>query len=135
MRHLIVLIGLAVIEKAQLARDLSDELQSQGHTVRIMDSSSTADDARLPDESRRAEESVLIWNTPAETDIDQLASRLITLEADGIRPLTIALLDNRTCECFPTVQDQLEQTADLTFHLPFELRDVLWSISTQLSAS
>ena len=34
----------------------------------------------------------------------------------------IALIDNRTCDCFPHLRELLEATADLTLHAPFNIR-------------
>lgn len=132
MQRLIVLLGLTPIEKTQLANDLAVHLQQRGHTVRRVVPPSMAEDPAWLDEITQAAETVLIWNTPAETDLDQLATQLLSVEAHGVQPLTIALIDTRTCECFPALEEQLEQTADLTLRLPFDIEETLWSISAQL---
>jgi hypothetical protein len=134
MQKLIILIGLASVEKAQLARDLSVYLQGKGYSTRQLDRDvdEFADSYTQTATKSSTSEQIIIWNTPDDMEMDRLADVLPDVEAAGIEPFTVALLDTRTCDCFPTLREEMEQTADLTLFLPFELKEALWSISAQL---
>lgn len=135
MQKWIALIGLNGTGKAQLAHDLSVYLHEQGYTTRRFDGTvARFEEAQMPPIIPTSDD-ILIWNTPAETDVEHLAALMVEVEAQSIQPLTIALLDTRTCDCFPTLREEMEQTADLTFWLPFDLKEALWKVSTALALS
>jgi hypothetical protein len=132
MQKLITLVGLNTVAKAQLMRDLSAHFQEQGLTTQQFDGSVTRFADTNIQTSVKSDDQITIWNTPQNTEMERLSSVLLDQEAQGVQPLTIALLDTRTCDCFPTLREEMEQTADLTLSLPFDLKEALWKVSEQL---
>lgn len=99
--QLIVLTGLAVVEKQQLAQELVDHFR----TVVVDDLTA------LPANAER-----LIFIAPAQISPDELYALLDELPA-GIEVLTVAVIDTRTCDCFPNLRCTLEQNADVVINV------------------
>ncbi|RMF76865.1 MAG: hypothetical protein D6737_19385 [Chloroflexi bacterium] len=141
---LFVLTGLVSIEKAQFAVDLARQTTRHYTTVAIIDNLSRAsitqkfycgDIIRITgDLSHNLADTIL--KTGAEVIVLAASETLrpdeLLLTLDRVRDdmpqlavQIIALIDDRTCECFPVVQEQLEQYADMTVRAPFDAHSVL----------
>jgi hypothetical protein len=132
MQKLVVLIGLNTLAKAQLARDLSVYFQEQGYVTSQTDSALKPFADVYTQTPGKASEQIMIWATPENTEMERLVDILADVKWSGIEPLTIALLDTHTCDCFPRLREEMEATADLTLSMPFDTQEALWSISAQL---
>ena len=140
--QLIVLTGLVITEKQQLACDLARHYQAQGERAVVLDNGvgiASADDLRVE---------------PLKGDLDQLAEKVAQLAAEvvvlaahpGTSPQvlfatldalsvqqpdlqvrTLVLIDTRTCDCFPHLREELEMHADVFLNVPFSLDDALKS--------
>lgn len=140
---LIVLTGLVVIEKMHLTQELATHFEKRGKKVFILDNI-----ARLP--MKHEISNVVVQRITGDITI-QLKDILHNLDADivllasseqghpdnlfttfdtlsdtlDINILTLALIDLRTCDCFPTVRETLEQYADVSILLPYKMDEVL----------
>ena len=148
--RLIAITGLAGIEKGRLTLDMAAHLQEHGQRVRVLDNAENNPlndlhgyaPSLIPFERITDDLSVLLYSHFAEisaqdTDIvllnvaeslnpEQLYASLMgipEISIDDVR--VIAVLDDRTCNCFPHVYDLLEQFADLTLTYPFTLEEAL----------
>ena len=138
--QLIVLTGLVITEKQQLALDLTRHYQAQGERAVVLDNGvgiTSADDLRIE---------------PLKGDLDQLAEKVAQLAVDvvilaaypgtspqdlfatldtlsvqqpDVQVRTLALIDTRTCDCFPHLREELEMHADVVLNVPFSLDDAL----------
>ena len=139
---LIVLTGLVAIEKAELALELAEHTMQQGQSVTVLDNI-----ARMPLQTtavpvQRIEgdslEQLSYWLTDVNSDVvilavseqvhpDTLFVMLDNLynQFDTIEIQTLALIDTRTCDCFPHVRESLEEYADVVVMLPYSLDEVL----------
>lgn len=136
---LIVLTGLVSIEKIQFAGELA---QAFPH-ARIIDNV-----ARLAMNSEAFAQPIeritgdilpelpvllaeqherTILAVSEETNPHALFETLETISAmqSELEILTIALIDLRTCDCFPHLREALEQAADISLLLPYNLAEVL----------
>lgn len=144
MMKLVVLAGLITVEKIQLARELASFFKQQALKVLVLDNV-----ARLPMKPGNFDVPVqritdditiqlkhLLQNSDADLLILALSEQIhpddcfIMLEnlSDTIAEIdirSIALLDTRTCDCFPNLRENLEQYADLSIYLPYRLDEVL----------
>lgn len=140
---LIVLTGLVVIEKMQLAKELARHFEKQGKNVLILDNIARL--AMKHDNSHVAIQRIVgditvalkdtLHNLDADIALlavseqvypDNLFATLDDLsDTLGIKILTLALIDLRTCDCFPTVRETLEQYADVSILLPYKMDEVL----------
>lgn len=137
----IVLTGLVSIEKAQLARDLASYFSSD-KSITIIDNI-----ARLPiDDSdnaqiKRYEEDItkqlpeILHRVPADIVIvaisEQTHPEKLFIALDDLQEqsdwqiYTLALIDKRTCDCFPNVREALELYADISVMMPYKIDEVL----------
>jgi hypothetical protein len=99
--QLIVLTGLAVVEKQQLAQELAS------HFSAVIVDNLTA----LPSAAE-----TMIFVAPAQISPDDLYALLDTLPP-GCEVLTVAVIDTRTCDCFPNLRNTLEQNADVVVNV------------------
>lgn len=147
--HMIVFTGLVVVEKQQLALDLAQHALEQGQRVAIIDHMAYR---RFPEE---ALPHVAYYRLEGELD-DQLLPLLDAIDADRVfllvsettppdvlfaqldalqanRPIvevqTLALINTRTCDCFPHLREQLEMYADVVVNMPVQLADVLRQVT------
>lgn len=136
---LIVLTGLVSVEKAEAAAHLAGKAAGRGQRVTVLDNIArlpmpadgfaeppmriTGDISRvLPQVLDHLEADVAILAAAETTNPDDL---FVTLDAlhdthphVGVR--TIALIDLRTCDCFPQIRERLELYADHVLNLPVE---------------
>lgn len=133
--RLIVLTGLVVVEKLQMAVDLA--WQNAAEPLLVIDQVSrlSLDCTRLPEQARcvRLEGDLLPLLREAHEPLVILAASeslapdalfMLLDEARNALPAlsvqTIALVDTRTCDCFPTLREMLEAYADRTIYLPLD---------------
>jgi hypothetical protein len=144
--RLIALAGLVSVEKMQLALDLARYYREQGASVTIIDTI-----ARLYIEPASLSGETLI--RPQGDIFTQLPALLTTIEAevvvwavsetaapetlfgalddlDGVDTLTLALIDTRTCDCFPNLRVSLETHADLIVNLPYDFYEIVARMET-----
>jgi hypothetical protein len=140
----IVLTGLVSIEKGEFAVELARHYKQQGLSVTVIDNIARQP-INHPDTTfsiRRIEGDILPELSDllreVDTDVVLVASSeqvlpealFVTLDKlyddfDKIEIRTLALIDTRTCDCFPHVREQLEQYADEVVRLPYQLEKVL----------
>lgn len=142
---LIALTGLVSIEKRDLTLELAQHYRDTGQRVAIVDNI-----ARLPIDPEltggetllRVEGDItpnlaaLLENSSADIVILAVSERMhpeTWLAAlDNLREIrpdieaqTTALIDLRTCDCFPNVRELLERYADKVVMLPYRLAQVV----------
>ncbi|MBZ0293248.1 MAG: hypothetical protein K8L99_11845 [Anaerolineae bacterium] len=143
---LVVLTGLVAVEKLQLAADLARHYVAAGETVAILDhvsrlplSQSTLPTVvtsvrlegdlslTLAQHLREINREVVILAVSETVPPDALFVLLDRLSAEvpELEVQTLALVDTRTCDCFPTMREALEAYADVTLYLPFEWEEVM----------
>lgn len=142
---LIVLTGLVAVEKLQLAADLARYYIAAGETVTVLDHVSRMPlaEANLPPAVTNIrlegdlEPSLLHLREPASDVVILAASETLPPDAlfvllDGLSAQlpdldvqTLALVDTRTCDCFPMMRESLENYADVTLYLPFTFEAVM----------
>ena len=136
---LIVLTGLVAFEKIQLAAELAQVFPQ----ARIIDNG-----ARLAMDSEifampieritgdilselpmliRQKAELTILAVSENTNPHSLVETLdqISVHQPDLQIITIALIDLRTCDCFPHLREALEEVADLSLFLPYNLAEVL----------
>lgn len=135
---IIALAGLAAGEKAELALDLARHFSQAGQRVHLTDNMQhmrvPAD--RLPQQVTHDRQTSLpaaataAFESVAEVTLLVVAEQAAPDElfalldsAAGVRVL--AIVDDRTCDCFPTLRQSLEDHADAVLRPPFTLREVL----------
>ena len=137
MKRLIALTGLVSVEKAEIAQALAHHYATQGSTVTLIDNI-----ARFAIESEtaiRLNGDIAHYLAPT---LDHIASDVVVLAAaetanpddlftalDALHAeyavYTLALIDTRTCDCFPALRQALETYADAVIQLPTEFDTVL----------
>lgn len=140
---LIVLTGLVVIEKIELTVELANTYLAQGLSVSIVDNIARipidsevapvlpqriiGDIATQLDNLQHLDSDIVILAASESANPDSLFSALELLR-DSIPNLethTIALIDLRTCDCFPNVREHLERYAHQVIMMPYTLEEVL----------
>ena len=143
---LIILAGLVSVEKGQLALELANHFIKQNRRVAIIDNI-----ARLPIDMDhlnltrkiRLDGTVLgafheIIEIVISCDISLLAisetmnpvnlSEFIGNIYERINDIditTAAMIDTRTCDCFPTLREMLERNADIIVTIPYDLSELV----------
>jgi hypothetical protein len=142
---LILLTGLVAVEKRDLALELALHYGADGLAVTLVDNI-----ARMPidPEFTGGETLVRVDGDITHFLADMLPDALIdvviaavseTMPPDtlfaaveqlqsmvpAVEVQTIALIDMRTCDCFPTLRETLERHANTVVMLPYELPQVL----------
>lgn len=138
-----ILAGLVVIEKAQLAAQLANHLHLRDEAVALIDNL-----ARLPidgettDVAPQRVEGDLLPTLPEVLDAQEADTVVVALSEQATpepiftavdrlqqqrnHEITLfALIDTRTCDCFPQVRQGFEEIADEVLMLPIELEEVL----------
>ena len=105
-----VLTGL--VRKAEFAAQLAAQVNAT-----VINSPEEA--ATLPADA------VVVWPVPAEVHPENVLEMLDRFPNAEIRQ--IAMIDNRTCDCFPHLREMLEDHADLTLNYPFAIEEVIAS--------
>lgn len=137
MTRLTAVMGLVVQEKIDFVRDRACYLHEQGQRVQVLDNIArlSIDPDNLPCPVQRinsplqashinahtaqADEILLAVSETAHPD--GVFATLAWL--DGVALTTVALIDTRTCDCFPHVRDTLESLADVVVNLPYKQED------------
>lgn len=147
--RLIVLAGLVSIEKIELAAALAQHFMQAGQSVTVMDNVSRLplDDSRLDDVvAVRIDGALGAQLIPALSglpgDVVILAAsetispdELLLLLDDARRQISglevqmLALIDTRTCDCFPQFRVSLETYADGVVNLPAAINEVVEVLS------
>ncbi|MCU0512139.1 MAG: hypothetical protein MUE40_06160 [Anaerolineae bacterium] len=142
--HLVVLTGLVSIEKRDLALALAQSCLADGHRVALIDNI-----ARLPVDPELTAGATLLRlqgdvTQYLATTLEHVAADVVILAASetahpealfsalaalaearpGLRVRTAALIDLRTCDCFPNVRQVLERYADVIVNLPCDVAGV-----------
>lgn len=141
--HLIALLGLVSVEKAELAAQIANHVTDSGLRAVIFDGGARlrvdtewvaaarlvrldADRlAQIPDLLAASDEDVAILAAPETAATDAVFAALAALERPGLTITTAALIDLRTCDCFPNLRAELEASADVTLAIPYALPDAL----------
>lgn len=139
--RLIVLAGLVAIEKINLAVELAEHFAEQGQRVTVLDNITRISidpellfrpqlqrlngDVldRLPDIIASQMADTLIFATSENYSPDALFIALDELSAHAVQ--TLALIDLRTCDCFPHMRQLFEDYADIVVNMPYDLSEVL----------
>ena len=133
----IVIAGLVSVEKHELALDLARYYSTQGHSVALVDNIARL---RLPDDQLPADvalqriEGTLTAAAITLLDADMVIiaasemaepESLFTALLDLPNVQILALIDTRTCDCFPNVRESLELHVDAVLNLPISYQDLL----------
>jgi hypothetical protein len=141
--RLIVLVGLVSVEKIQLTIELAKHFTSKRKTVTIVDNVSRlhieADAplyriealSELNTVLRTIKEQIILFAVSETVSPEMLLDTLD--ELTGIKITTLAMIDTRTCECFPNLRVAFEDYADVVVNVPYELSEVVWGLSNFLS--
>ncbi|MEM9951318.1 MAG: hypothetical protein AAF846_06955 [Chloroflexota bacterium] len=138
----IVLTGLVTVEKAQLSLDLANKAVANGLSVKMIDNIArqpivnnqhlieqrTGDILpQLPAVLANTDADVVIVALSEQTHPEKLFVTLdaLTEQFTDSDIYSLALIDTRTCDCFPNVRQALEMYADATIMLPYQLDEVL----------
>ncbi len=136
---LMVLTGLVSVEKAAAAAYLAKHYAEQGQRVTVLDNVAripmdvtlfaqapqriTGDISRvLPQVLDHVQGDVVILAVSEAANPDDVYVALDALKETHphIAVKTIALIDTRTCDCFPQIRERLELYADHIVNLPIE---------------
>ena len=137
----IVLTGLVSIEKGQLARELAKHFL-KNKSVTIIDNIARISIEKLDGVLiKRYEENItkklpeILHSTLADIAIvavsEQAHPEKLFIALDDLQEqsdweiYTLALIDTRTCDCFPNVREALELYADVSVMMPYELDEVV----------
>jgi hypothetical protein len=148
VKRLILLTGLVSVEKVSLTLDLTAYYQSRGHSVSVIDNITRLhiDPGRLHVEKLIQHPGDILGALPglleslpgeiiiaAVSEMVPPLSLFATLdditEAYALHTQTIALIDLRTCDCFPQIRELLETYADVAVYLPYQLESVLAALN------
>jgi len=142
--YLLLLTGLVSVEKIHLTTQLARYFADQGERVAVLDNISRLhiDPATLP-----ASVTYQQINGPVDfaADLNDIhADRVLLALSETAEPAqtftglldvpagtaiyTLALIDTRTCDCFPAMRETLEDYADLTVNLPYVIEDVITAL-------
>lgn len=137
----IVLTGLVSIEKAQLARDLAGHFSSDNNVTIIDNIARLAIDPINDAQIKRYEEDItkklaeVLYAVPADIAVvaisEQAHPEKLFIALDDLQEqsdwqiYTLALIDTRTCDCFPNVREALELYADISVMMPYKIDEVL----------
>lgn len=140
-RTVIALAGLVAAEKAQLAAQLANHYSAQGVPVLLVDQGQRVavdpewvfqaslrrlgapDPDQLPAVLGESAAQVVVIALAETLPPDTLFAALEAL--DGVRLWTLALIDLRTCDCFPHMRHLLESSADQVVYVPYDLGAVV----------
>jgi hypothetical protein len=139
---LIALTGIVGHQKAQFAMEIAVALQNAGQRVAVIDNGDHSTslacptvlmyrsidgfDERIYNKIQRMACDVILLVVSESTHPESLMIALEHLQ-DLLPDLTtrlIALIDDRTCDCFPHLRLMLEDTADITLHAPFDVNQI-----------
>lgn len=139
------LTGLVVEEKNQLATELVQELVQRGSRVALIDNGARllVDRASLPEHTEyirldgdvtqylgmtldqlEADQVVLVVSETANPDSLFIALDRLQDTHPQVQIHSFALVDTRTCDCFPFIREKLEMYANTVLMMPVSLEDV-----------
>ncbi len=137
--RIIALAGLAAGEKAELALDLARHFRQAGQRVHLIDN---MQHMTIP--ANRVEPGVTLTRSASLpgavaaalapgadlallTVAEQAApdELFALLDSGTVDVRVLAIVDDRTCDCFPTLRQALEDHADAVLRPPFTLREAL----------
>jgi hypothetical protein len=137
-------MGLVSVEKAELAALAANHVTGSGRRAVIFDGGARlrVDSewvaaarlvrldglAQLPGLLAASDEDVAILAAPETAATDAVFAALAALERPGLTLTTAALIDLRTCDCFPNLRAELEASADVTLAIPYALPDALHAL-------
>lgn len=140
---LIALTGIIGYQKAQFAAEIARMLQDSGQRVGIIDNGDHSAiptgqdvltcrliggfDEHLYNKIQGMDCDVVLLVVSESTHPESLMMVLAHLQ-HLLPELTIklvALIDDRTCDCFPHLRSMLEDSADITLHAPFDVHQLL----------
>lgn len=153
--RLIVLSGLVTVEKNALALEIAQTFQAAGIKTLLVDSVQRLPlnaTAHGPDAYVRlavldaAALAAVLHNTQAGTVLllaaETLAPDALFVLLDDVQQaiptleiITLALIDTRTCDCFPHFRIALEDYADFVVSLPFDTASVIGLLAGDRSQS
>jgi hypothetical protein len=144
---LIVLAGLPVYEKAEFASELARMLLASGRRVTLIDNGARPVEPPSGVTVRRIAGGCVCCSLAEQlyqvmAEIDQGVAVLIASESahpealrlilenlragqPGLEFRLLALVDDRTCDCFPHVRQMLEDAADDVLYPPFAPEEAL----------
>lgn len=145
----IMLTGLVSVEKAQLTQDLARYFV-QNKSVTVIDNIARLEIDDLPEHVQRqsitsdtASDFVMAITQILSSDVviaavsEQTHPEKLFVALDNLKEqqseweiYTLAMIDTRTCECFPNVRQALEMYADASLMMPYELDDVIHYVDT-----
>lgn len=140
---LIALTGLVFVEKIDLAKMLAERESKIGHSVTIIDGGDRMSikpdtlpvpvvqlegdlDHGVPRLLRATEADTIILIVSEYLPPDLIFASLDALygEFPNLELQMVALIDTRTCDCFPQVREQFESFADVVVQLPVIYEEV-----------
>jgi hypothetical protein len=147
--RLIVLMGLVTAEKIELVLELARQHADAGRTVTVIDNVRRLKvdraglasvelirlDGDLRDHLVEVVESmtsdVVLLAVSETARLDDLFVLLNDLrdQLPEVAVQTLALIDTRTCDCFPQFREQLEDYADVVVNLPVGADEVMEYLS------
>lgn len=139
----IILAGLVSVEKIELARELVQHFSAK-NSVTVIDNIARmpVDKIEKPIPVRRIEGNPIpeLVNILQETVADfvivalseQAHPEKLFIALDDLREqrsdweiYSLALIDTRTCDCFPNVREALEMYADVSVMIPYQLEEIV----------
>jgi hypothetical protein len=141
--RLITLAGLVSVEKSDLTIGLAQHFAQAGQSVTVLDNISRLPmdttylwqvdyvrlggdlSVELPPVLEQIDSEVVLLGASETLPPDDLIVLLDGLQGQYLRKQTIALIDTRTCDCFPQVRETLEAHADIIINLPVEFSEML----------
>lgn len=152
--HIIVLAGLVSIEKHQLAIELAHHYEAHGQTVSLLDhvarlaldSEALAPTIQLTRHISTDMADVIAWASAQITNATSPQTLIVALNEQihpeaifmalheiaqhnpALHTHLIAMIDLRTCDCFPNVRQLLETYADSIVMMPYDLDAILMQI-------
>ncbi len=128
-------MGLVTIEKNQVAGDLARHFLANGLSVTLLDTGLTIPlEAAAGAVLHRITGDTLATLPQADVVLiafretanpEDIAVELADVKAEMI---SVALIDTRTCDCFPHVREALEENADVVVYLPYVADELLQAI-------
>ena len=140
--RLITLAGLGSVDKGELTIGLAQHFAQAGHTVTVLDNISRVPldttnlwqvdyvrlsgdlGAELPLVLEQIDSEIVLLAAGETIPPDDLFTLLDQLPGRDLRKQTVALIDARTCDCFPQVREILEAHADVIVNLPATVAEV-----------
>ncbi|MEL6407375.1 MAG: hypothetical protein AAFR81_23590 [Chloroflexota bacterium] len=149
MTKIIVLTGLVSVEKVALSQELATHFSAE-NTVTVIDNMArlALDRDELPDSIslvrqvgddmqalenaiRQAKGEVVLVAVTEQAHPEKLFVSIENLRErlPDASIFSLAMIDTRTCDCFPNVRAALEMYADMTVMMPYDVESVIDYVS------